>query len=540
MDSIDITHRDIKSSGISDRQEFEKLVDLVEENNAEPEDHYEVAAIIESAGWTDARASEVFGAEDVFELAYEIFMQLKQKTKSRAIKSKEKTGFFLYTYHIIKSFLRGSIFALPMAVSVIAMLTLRFSLWSYVYLSLELATSIAIGTILSFMTVGGFMQSIARRGFLYVKQGYFYLARRIIFKFIRLGYVTCIAIAVAILLLNLFIQAFPYRMITVIVLYYFFLSSIWLSITVMYILEKELVFTGLTVLGIFVVFVFFVVLRYDIIVSQIIALTIISVLGILYVRYTFFRKELRQEEGGGSSLPRMSITLYTILPYFAYGFLYFTLLFTDRVIAWSTDDIYMPYIIWFRGQYELGLDFALLMLVIPMGFTEVIINKFMIDIDKSQKDYMAYETGSMNRRFLNMYYRLMVPVALVSAISSLIIYFAVTTIKRIPFTSIEVDLIANHVTMFVFIVALVSYAIIAIALMNAVMLFSLSQPQMAGRSTLIALAVNIVTGFLLSRWIDYYYAVFGLLAGAIVFLIFSTVMVRKVLLDLDYYLYAAA
>ncbi len=90
------------------------------------------------------------------------------------------------------------------------------------------------------------------------------------------------------------------------------------------------------------------------------------------------------------------------------------------------------------------------------------------------------------------------------------------------------------------IVALVSYAIVCCALMNCVTLFSLSQPEMAGRSVLISLVVNIVVGFLLSRWIDYYFAVFGLLAGSIVFLVTSSRKILQVFKNLDYYLYFQA
>ncbi|MBW9234278.1 hypothetical protein JQK62_18805, partial [Leptospira santarosai] len=68
-----------------------------------------------------------------------------------------------------------------------------------------------------------------------------------------------------------------------------------------------------------------------------------------------------------------------------YGFLYFSFLFVDRVNAWSKNEEFMPYVIWFRGQYELGLDFALLTIIIPMGVCEVVVNRLMFDLETSQK-----------------------------------------------------------------------------------------------------------------------------------------------------------
>ena len=116
---------------------------------------------------------------DVFDLALEIFNVIKEDVNFSSFQE-NKTYTFMHKLGImVKGFIRGAIFALPMAISVLSMLTLRFSLWSYEYLSVELATCIAIGTIFSFLTVGGFMQAIARRGFLYISQGYYNLARKI-------------------------------------------------------------------------------------------------------------------------------------------------------------------------------------------------------------------------------------------------------------------------------------------------------------------------------------------------------------------------
>ena len=84
-----------------------------------------------------------------------------------------------------------------MAISIAAMLTLKFSLWSYQYLSLEQATSIAIGTILSFVLVGGFTQAIASSGFSLI-QGYYKLARKNTFIFIGIGFVFCVFFSILI------------------------------------------------------------------------------------------------------------------------------------------------------------------------------------------------------------------------------------------------------------------------------------------------------------------------------------------------------
>lgn len=519
-------------------ERFDQLVEDVMNKNMTPEDRSEIAALLESMGWNDIRAAEVFGVENIFELASEIWEQIRQKVVTTAFTQNVQTGAVKMTFELVKSFLRGLIFALPMAISVISMLTLKFSLWSYQNLSVELATCIAIGTILSFVVVGGYTQAIARRGFFYIYQGYYKMARKATFLFIRFGYWTCLAVGVAIYLFNLIFNIFPPDMFMYIMLFFFFLNSIWLSVTVMYILKRELTFTGLIVAGIGVVYVLFKVLGMDIIVSQLISISLVSIAGMGLVIYYFRSAEKREEKGIAPKMARLSITIYSIMPYFIYGFLYFTFLFIDRVNAWSANESFMPYFIWFRGEYELGLDFALLALMIPLGVCEVLVNKMMMNIEASYKRYWGFETDKMNAHFEKVYYRMIAFITVSSIASAVLIYFVILWSDQAYVQTFEKHLIASVKTEFVFIVAMASYVILAVALLNAVILFSLSQPNLVNRAILPALGVNFVIGFLLSRWIDHTYAVFGLMAGAVVFVLLSFKAMRSVFRRLDYYLYA--
>jgi len=523
---------------INRHERFEQLVEEVMNKNMTPEDRSEIAALLESMGWNDTRATEIFGVENIFELASEIWEQIRQKVVTTAFTQNANNGAVKITFELVKSFLRGLIFALPMAISVISMLTLKFSLWSYQNLSVELATCIAIGTILSFVVVGGYTQAIARRGFFYIYQGYYKMARKATFLFIRFGYWTCLIVGIAIYLFNLVFNIFPADMFMYIILFFFFLNSIWLSVTVMYILKRELTFTGLIVAGIGLVYVLFRVFKMDIIVSQLIAISLVSIAGMALVIYYFRSAEKREEKGIAPKMTRLSITIYSIMPYFIYGFLYFSFLFIDRVNAWSANESFMPYFIWFRGEYELGLDFALLALMIPLGVCEVLVNKMMMNIEASYKRYWGFETDKMNAFFEKAYYRMIAIITASSIASAVLIYFVILWSDKAYVHSFDKHLIVSAKTEFVFIIAMASYVILAVALLNAVILFSLSQPSLVNKALLPALGVNFVVGFLLSRWIDYTFAVFGLMAGAVVFVLLSFKAMRSVFRKLDYYLYA--
>jgi hypothetical protein len=517
------------------------LLDAVLERHLQPEDHYEVAALLESMGWNDARVAEVFGVEDIFELSEILWQRMQQRISFTPFSKVRSYTLFEVVRELTRNFLRGVIFALPMALSILSMLTLRFSLWSYENLSVELATSIGVGTILSFITVGGFTQAIARRGFFYVIQGYYNMARRMTFYFIFLGFIVCIIVCALLYLFNLFIQVLPFDLLTVAILFFFFLNSIWLSVTVMYILKKELVFTGLLVAGIGIVYflTYFLGIK-NIIIAQLIALFIVSVVSMCLVIYYFKKAELKGEKGIAPKLPKMSVTIYSTLPYFVFGFLYFAFLYVDRIMAWSRHAPDMPFFILFRGYYELGLDFALLVLIIPMGFSEVILNKLMEDIQTSQKAFWGYEAEKMNQIYVRQYWRRMGLVSVIAVISAILTYYICHYITTEFPSDVGRILVSNPLTHSVFFWALIAYALVAISLMNTVVLFALSQPKKAIQCIFPAMALNLIIGFLCSRWWGYEYSVVGLLVGSIVFFLISSRNVLKVLRNLDFYLYAAS
>lgn len=518
---------------------YNELLHAVLEMHIYPQDTFHVAALLESMGWNDARVSREFGVADIFELADLMWEDIQSKVGVQTFSSEEKHSGFALMISMVRSFLRGLIFAFPMAISIAAMLNLKFSLWSYQYLSLEQATSIAIGTILSFVLVGGFTQAIARRGYFYIIQGYYDLARKNTFIFIGIGFLLCTITSVLLVILNGLFNLFSYEMLFLIVLYFFFLTSIWLSVTVMYILKKEIVFTGLIILGIFLVYLLFVVLGVNIILSQLISLLVVSICSLLLVLY-FFVSAARKTDQHISKLPRFSITIYTVWPYFLYGFLYFSFLFIDRVNAWSKNEDFMPYVIWFRGQYELGLDFALLTIIIPMGVCEVVVNRLMYDLESSQKNYLAIETHKLVAKFLGMYKRMTLLILISTIISSLIIYQLILWYNDVSIRLNNENILESDVTLFVLFWGIVSYAILAFSLMNIVILFALSQPNLVLKAIMPALLINMTVGFLASRWFDYHFAVFGLFVGSIVLFYLTTRSVLQVIRNLDYYLYAAS
>ncbi|RNC62981.1 MAG: hypothetical protein AWM53_01704 [Candidatus Dichloromethanomonas elyunquensis] len=545
-----------ESLKVDNKPELRELCTEVLKRAKDPQDMYELAATLESMGWNDIMARDRFGYNDIFSMAQELWNIIQNELHITPILKTEKISTRDFLWQSIRSFLRGTIFALPMAVSVLSMLTLRFSLWSYENLSVALATSISIGTILSFVVVGGFTQALARRGFMYLGQNLGYMARKSTFYFIRFGFVTAVIVTVLFFLINWLFRIFPWSMASIIILFYFFLTTIWLSVTVMYMLKKELVFTGLITAGIGIVFILFILLKMDIIISQLIALCIVAIAGFFIARYYFYQTEKQMEKGIAPTFPRLSMMLYSTMPFFKYGFFYFLFLNLDRIIAWSTNGIYMPFVIWFRGEYELGLDFALMVLMLPMGFVEVVVNEIMMKIELDQKKYSIGEISVMNQVYRNFHNRWIRFMSIFCIINGIVLYLI---IRYVDYNHIiHLRILANPITHFVLIIGIISYSVVSLGLMNSLILFSLSKPEIAGRAIAVATGVNLVVGFILSRWaaplnaflvarwpsllsylgwVNYSWAVIGLAAGSVIFFVMTRRGVARVFSYLDYYLY---
>ena len=139
-----------------------------------------------------------------------------------------------------------------------------------------------------------------------------------------------------------------------------------------------------------------------------------------------------------------------------------------------------------------------------------------------------------------MYKRMTVFILISTVISSFLIYRLILWYNDVSIRMNNENILESEVTVFILFWGIVSYSIIAFCLMNAVILFALSQPGRVIKAIIPALLINMIVGFLLSRWFDYHLAVIGLFVGSILLLYLTTKAVIEVLQNLDYYLYAAS
>ncbi len=507
-----------------------------------------VAATIESLGVREVDVREDFGYESIFELADEIYDELKQEAReeqesqTESLEEKiespsiwEQLTFFLRHYG------KGLLFSLPMISQIAAVIVFRYSLWAWLEFNEAQATVVAFGTITAFVLTGGFIQVLGRSVSSYKSSDNFYLAYESTKQILGAGVITVGVATVALFLINLLIPFYPNAMITLGLVYMILISLLLLASGVLYALERQVSILVIIILGTLIVLFNMEVLNLGIYLSQWIAMaaTILLLAGYAYL---VFNLKIRSTHQGSvkQTLPKPEVRYYVNYRYFIYGLGYFLFLFVDRILAWSAGPPPPPYIIWFNTPYELGMDWALLTLVLSVAVLEYSIQAFSKYLVPLQEKAKFSQLKAFNDYYRKFYFRQLALLIGFSIVSILLTYFAVDSLRMFQNKVPEIrDFFANPMTTKVFWLASISYVFLNIGLLNALFFFTLNKPAFSMYSMLAGLTVNFFVGFICSRVIALEYATIGLMAGSICFAVVSGLFARKFFKRLDYYYYSA-
>jgi len=427
---------------------------------------------------------------------------------------------------------------MPMFVQIFFTLSIGYALWSGIEMDKTKATVIALGTFFALIVTGSSAQAIGRKGLFYLKQEELILASNVTKVLFYVGIVLIFVVGLILIILNSFFQVLPTYYFFVLIAFYFLLSLLFLNISIYYMFEDYTKILYFVLLGIILVYVTHSIFKIGLPEAQFVALLVLNfILSIFsYRKVTGLKKNNLISEGEGT--PRASILFYSLIPFYLYGFLYFVFLVTDRMVAWSTNVAAKPYFIWFDVPYELGLDWALVALVLLMGLTEISIHEFMYRINDMvlKYEYKYYE------RFNEQVYLFFKKFNLFYAIFSAIIIIATYLFINIMYKITGFVYIENFLkgyTPFVFWVAAFSYAFLVNGLMNVLFMFSFSRQNFSVKSIAIATLINILFGMILSRILGLEYAVFGLLIGSIVFWAYSFYYATNMFKKLEFYYYSS-
>jgi MFS family permease len=496
---------------------------------------HHVTAMLEMNGWTDHR-SVTLGYSNVFALGATVYDLVHKEQHHKASLSDPKTPLWRSIYRTISLYAAGLSFAMPMLFSSGAVLTMEYSFMSYMGFSVQIATAIALGTFASFIVAGGFSQAIARRGMFYISQNLYTMGRRSSVQLLLIGGAVTIVLGLLVNLFLVVVPILPWTMMRVVNLYYFLLTPIWLGCAILYMMSRTFMINLLFALGIGVVYVSVEYYDLDVMTSHAIGMALIAVTTLIAGVLAIYRMESKAEKAHSQSyvVPRWSQIARSLTPYFLYGILYFTLIFTDRLLSWSVPSAFHPFPIWFLGNYELGLDWALWTLVLPMGLVEVYIHVMFYRLGRRQKTYLVDKVN----RFTGLFRR---DHLIFSASIFVLGLCGIVLIMAVMSYLVALGIMPNHpldhrVTQLVFFIAAPSYILVTIGLQGCLILFSFNHPWPAVQIASRALIVNIAVGFFASRYFGSEWAVVGLLCGTAVFAALASREANKLLENLDFHL----
>lgn len=501
-----------------------------------PLDAHHIAALLEMNGWTDSRASRL-GYPDLFALAAAIDERWPRADAHDHLHRRLADAWLSRFVRAVAEYVHGLAFAVPMVLASLSVFTLRYSLWSYLGFSTEIATGIALGMFGSFVVTGGFVQMIARRGLMHAAQGHYILVRHTSLQLMVLAVLCAIGLGLVAALVVAIVPVLPWAIVRVALLYYIMLTLLWLGIGLLYMLQLHIVTLGLLAGGIGLVYYLHERLGMPLMSAQALGMAALAG-GATCVAFAWLSwLNTHRGERLTASMPRPSQLAQSLAPYFVYGVGFYTLLFADRLIAWSVPSLFHPYFIWFRGEYELGLNFALWTLVLPFGLVEPYLHGLFRRINAGQRELALDALRRFSERALRQHVQHSAGVLAVGLVSVFGIVALINAATQAGWLAINP--LADPVSSFVFAIAAPTYAIVAVGLQNALVCFSLNAPWPVVRAVGWSVLVNFCVGFLLSRYIGYEWAVVGLAAGALVFVVMSTIAAVGVLRRVDLHLMQA-
>jgi hypothetical protein len=470
-------------------------------------DSWEATALIESLGYTDARIRRELGFSDAAALGAHVFAALSARPRSRAQSAAPRER------RAIAALLSG--IAISLVYAVPWLLRLIVERMRPETMPAKAALPLSLALMLSMVVSGGFVQAITRRGRFYVGQMQTGLAALVCGYLLRLGAIVSLGFAVCGVLVGWYFDLSSWPYLVVWADEFLVLAGFWMLCGVLAIRDEHwrapLAFAAGGV-----AFVATRAMGHDALLALLVGSGAAVGFAAVQVPRVFVYTGL-EELPGVVPLPRMSVVLYRTLPFFLYGAMYFCFLFIDRVAAsafvWEpTSAAYGIY-----SSYGFGMDLALLTFLLASAGVDYGDQRFTTLLARAMNEPFDRGDRVFERRVRRGHLR---QLGFVVA-AFVLIAAAVAVIARRLFPG---DFDAAWTTVAA---GDAGYLLIAIGIMNALALFRLNRPWDAVNALAAGLAVNLMVGLVLSWTVNADLAVGGLVAGAFVLAVHTSVTVRR-------------
>jgi hypothetical protein len=505
----------------------EKLLELiakVEKVSPQLADRWQATAIVESLGYTDRLIELEFGFADALSLGQYIYDRHKKSIAPAPQKTTPRRTFIRRAIEEISIFIdrfaHSFIYAVPLLVSL---------LLQYIPLNKttellppELNSLLTLATMASLSTSGGFVQMISRRGEFYFHLGELRQARRVCLSLLYLGIATSILLGTIGLYFGFYRGLFADRYLILATLYYLLLSILWMllaTLSTQWRWGSPLILLTLTALFVF--------LRVGIGIGALEAQILAMAVALAFVMAIVAIVWRKSKESGTEAveLPRQSVVVYLLFPYFCYGIAYFSFIFADRVAAGLAIDPASGLLFAIDSQYQKGMDLALFNFLVFVPLIEYLGYRLIRYWYRQAKILSVDTMAAFSQKLRQRYWLMLVVTVLLFGVSSEI---TIGTLKP-PSWGISETIQA--------IIGCLGYLFFVIGLLNALILFSLNRAIAVLQTLLPSLVLNFLLGYFLAHLLGVYWASTGLVIGAAVFVWFSGKKVLQAISQPDYAYY---
>jgi hypothetical protein len=508
-----------------------------------------VRAMLESMSIRIIDAQSDYGMENLQALAQEVFSKITNaeflQRNPNPLKVNEqfastntsasdylrvKTRYFFYYYPL------GLFHGVPVFLQILTIVLFGYSLWTYVGFNQLQSTAVVLGVIFGLVGTGGFVQVIGRQVSHYWFNNDFIMARKSTVMVIRDGLTFMGVLSILTIVVNFFANFYPYKFLYIVYAYSFSIGILLLFSAVFHPLKQRWVITVAFVIATAVALLLKLFTSIETYYTHWIGIWTAIIIMVLYLKY-FFDKKVKETKSFNRATSKSAVMIYRNYRYFFYGLLFFSFIFLDRILAWSTsNDGVLPYIIYYEKNYEVGMDIAILIFFLLVGVLEYSIASFSTISDMLQKQIAYNRPDLFNSKMFRMYRQHVITLWIAGIVMTVLLYFVIWSWlgyekafdEALDPISIKVSLIGG-----------LGYVFVAWGMLNSLYLFTLNKPTKPLKAIIWASIINIVVGLLMSRMVSYEYSVVGMLAGSIVYAMLTLNSTIKFFKNLDYYYYAA-
>jgi hypothetical protein len=503
------------------------IINTIYSNYPDVVDAWEIAAIVESLGYTDTRIQAEFGCPNALILSQFIYDQRTVYNSNSALQepiAAAQMGFKQKPESELKIFITQFSHSFVYTIPFIIILFLGYLKIDreIEILPHKLTSLFATATMASLITSGGFIQMIARRGGFYFGLNDPIQANRVCTPILWLGIFTSVCLGIFGIFFGFYQNIAADEYIIIAGIYYVMVSITWILfaaislnsrwIAVAILIGITLLFAGLRLT-----------IKLGAIECQLIVMFLAFMCLAILTAIEYFKNRPQLPQFGKLvELPSLSVSIYLLAPYFSYGVIYFAFIFADRLAAglssYSTFNLYPATYL----DYQDHMDLALLDLLTIVPAIEYFSFKLITYWYKQSKSLSIKQIETLPKKLKRRYRSLVLRTA--------ICFFILMT------GSIFLSLMLNPhpIDRILTICGCIGYLFFAIGLLNSIVLLSLDRLPFVLQSIIPATVINFILAYLCGNLFGVYFAVVGLIIGGIFFAVSSGTKVLQAFSQADY------